>query len=236
MLLTTLLLTCCLAAPAEVTVDSESITLGALIPFSANDARASISLGYAPNPGLARRFAKYEILGKITSLGLPVDDLQIPESMLVRRRASTLDRDQVMQAIRDAFTRQFPGASVEILSVELPGLQVGTGPVDIKASLPSRFDVAHAVFVRLDVRGTTYSRTAFVRTSVKVDGQQTSEIYIRKGDSVTVKATFGGVTIAAIMRAKAAGRLGDTIQVEHLTGQGTTTARIVGPATLEAFF
>jgi hypothetical protein len=56
---------------------------------------------------------------------------------------------------------------------------------------------------------------------------------VHKGDSVTVKATAGAVTIAAVMRAKAAGKLGETIPVEHLSGEGTTMARIVGPRTLE---
>src|SRR5438128_1909669 len=59
-------------------------------------------------------------------------------------------------------------------------------------------------------------------------------LYVQKGDMVTVKASSGGITIAAMMRAKASGKYGDTIPVEHLTGQGSTTARIVGPRTLES--
>src|SRR5205823_11946663 len=59
-------------------------------------------------------------------------------------------------------------------------------------------------------------------------------LYVHKGESVTVKATAGAVTIKATMRAKASGKLGDTITVEHLTGEGSTTARITGPRTLEA--
>jgi flagella basal body P-ring formation protein FlgA len=58
-------------------------------------------------------------------------------------------------------------------------------------------------------------------------------LYVRKGDSVTVKATSGTVTVAATMRAKSAGKLGDVIAVEHLSGEGSTTARIVGPRILE---
>ena len=101
-----LLLLSVLSAPADVTIDSDSISLGALIPFSASDARASISFGYAPNPGLARRIAKYEILQKIAAAGLPTDDLQLPESILVHRRALGLDRDVVTRAILNAFTKQ----------------------------------------------------------------------------------------------------------------------------------
>ena len=48
-------------------------------------------------------------------------------------------------------------------------------------------------------------------------------LFVRKGEAVTVKATTGGITIAATMRAKASGRLGETISVEHLSGSGTTT-------------
>jgi flagella basal body P-ring formation protein FlgA len=59
-------------------------------------------------------------------------------------------------------------------------------------------------------------------------------LYVRKGESVTVKATAGAVTVAAMMRAMASGRLGETITVQHLTGGGSTTARVIGPRTLEA--
>ena len=59
-------------------------------------------------------------------------------------------------------------------------------------------------------------------------------LYVHKGDSVTVNATAGSVTISATMRAKASGKFGDTIQVEHLSGEGTTTARVVGPRMLES--
>ena len=38
----------------------------------------------------------------------------------------------------------------------------------------------------------------------------------------------------ATMRAKASGKFGDTIQLEHLSGEGTATAKIVGPRTLES--
>jgi len=284
-----LLFACCLSAPADVTIDSDTISLGALIPFSSTDARASLSLGYAPNAGLARRIAKYEILNKIAAAGLSSDDLQLADSILVHRRAVGLDRDQVMRVILDALTRQFSGANIEITSVDIPPVQVGTGPVDMNASLPSRFDPANPIFVRLDLRGTSFAKTVFVRTNVKIEAEQpvlknkvaahgeiqsddiewkmaplrggaatgdqvngmlvkrdlapgqvvTNDLlylplYVHKGESVTVKATAGGVTIAATMRAKAAGKLGDTISVEHLTGEGSTMARITGPRTLEA--
>jgi flagella basal body P-ring formation protein FlgA len=58
-------------------------------------------------------------------------------------------------------------------------------------------------------------------------------LYVRKGETVTVKATSGMVTISATMRAMASGRLGDTIQVQHLTANGNTNARVTGPRTLE---
>jgi len=285
-LISALLLALTLSAPAEVTIDSETVTLGALIPFPSNDARAAVSLGYAPNPGLSRRIAKYEITGKLTAVGMPADDLQIPEYILVRRSAAGLDRNQVTRAILNAFTKQYPDANVEITSVELPAVQVGTGPLEISASLPPRVDLSNAVFVRVEIRGTSFSRNLFIRTNVNVEAEQPvlknkiaahSEIqpsdierklapvrgaavedvqgllakrdlepgqvltadllytplYVHKGDSVTVKATAGAVTIAATMRAKASGKFGDTIQVEHLSGEGTATAKVVGPRTLE---
>ncbi len=287
MLISALLLALTLSAPAEVSIDSDTITLGALIPFPSNDARASLPLGFAPNPGLSRRIAKYEITGKLSAAGMPVDDLQLPEYILVRRAAAGLTRDQVTRAILDAFTKQYPNANVEITSVEMPAVQVGTGPVELSASLPPRVDLSNSVFVRVEVRGTAFSRNVFVRTNVNVEAEQpvlknriaahseiqqsdiewklspvrsevveepqgmlakrdlapgqvlTSDLlymplYVHKGDSVTVKATAGAVTIAATMRAKASGKFGDTIQVEHLSGEGVTTAKVVGPRTLES--
>lgn len=237
-----LLLACCFVAPADVTIDSETITLGALIPFPPSDPRASIPLGYAPNPGVARRIAKYEIAGKVKAAGLAVDDLQLPDSILVHRRSATLDRDQATRAVLDAFVKEFPNANIEITSIEIPAMQVGTGPVEITATLPARFDLVNSVFVRLDVRGASFSKNAFVRTKVKVVDEQgvlvskvapAPQVFIRKGDSVTVKSSMGAVTIAATMRAMASGRVGETIPVEHLSGEGTTSARIVGPRMLE---
>jgi len=282
-----LLLTCCLSAPTEVVVDSETITLGALIPFPASDARAALPLGFAPNPGLARRIPKFEIIQKLNGAKLPVDDLQIPESILVQRRAVGLNRDQVTRALLDAFTQRYSGANIEITNIELPPVQVGTGPVDISVTLPAKFDPSASVFVRIDIRGTSFARSAFVRTNVQIETElpvvrnkvpahsaiQANDIemklapvrgdvadqfegmlakrdlepgqvltkdalymplYVQRGDTVTVKASSGGITIAAMMRAKASGKYGDTILVEHLTGQGSTMARIVGPRTLES--
>ena len=289
MLTAVLLFACCLSAPADVTIDSDTISLGLLIPFSSSDARASISMGYAPNAGLARRIQKYEIVSKLTAAGLRTDDLQLPDSVLVHRRAEDVNRDQVTRAILDALTRQFPGANVEITGVEIPPVQVGTGSVEINAILPARLDPAVPVFIRVDLRGTSFLKTVFVRTNVRIEAEQpvlknkvaahaeirasdiewkmaplrgepaaadqligmlakrdlesgqvvTTDLfylplYVHKGESVTVKATAGAVTISATMRAKASGKLGDTITVEHLTGEGSTTARITGPRTLEA--
>jgi flagella basal body P-ring formation protein FlgA len=276
-----------LSAAADVTIDADTITLGALIFFPAGDSRAAISLGYAPNPGLARRITKSEIVSKLTLAGKPAEDLSLPDSILVHRKAAGLDRDQVTRAILEAFIKRFSGANIEITSVEIPSVQVGTGSVEIAASLPARFDPGTPVFVRIDAKGTSFAKTVFARTTVRIESEQpvlknkvgahteikpddierrlmpvqsasaaeqvdglvtkrdlqpgqvvTGDLlyvplYVRKGDSVTVKATSGAVTIAATMRAKAAGKLGETIPVEHLSGQGSTMARVIGPRILE---
>jgi len=292
MLSALLLLTCCLSAPPEVTISTDSITLGQVISFHGNDPRSAISLGYAPNPGLARRFQKDEVLAKILAAGFPTDDLQLPDAMLVRRLSQTLDREQVMRVVRDAFARQYPSGNIEILSIDVPTTQVGTGNVEMSASIPPHSDPSGPLFMKLDIRGSNFVRTLYVRTLARVEVPQPvivrpvpaqsriqhedvqwkqtplqgahevvasldaiegmvakrdidpgtvlsmdlfyMPIYVRKGDAVTVRATSGGVTVSATMRAKESGKFGESIVVEHLSGTGATTARIIGPRTLEA--
>jgi flagella basal body P-ring formation protein FlgA len=292
MLSALLILTCCISAPPEVTISTDSITLGELIPFGGSDPRSTISLGYAPNPGLARRYLKDELLAKVIAAGFSTQDLQLPDTILVRRQSQTVDREQAMHAVRDAFVRQYPSANIEIVSIDIPETQVGTGTVDMSASIPAHSDPSAPIFVKLDVRGSNFVRTLYVRTAARVEVPQpvisrpvpaqsriqpedvewkqmplqgtrdlvTSlnaiegmvakrdldrgtvlstdllymPVYVRRGDAVTVRATSGSVTVAATMRAKETGKFGESIVVEHLSGAGTTTARIVGPRTLEA--
>src|SRR4051812_39794747 len=113
-----LALACCISAPPEVTIATDSITLGELIPFAGADARANIALGYAPGPGLARKFLRDELLAKIASAGLSVEDLRLPDAILVRRVSQLLDRQRVERAVHEAFVRQYPSAKLEIVSVD----------------------------------------------------------------------------------------------------------------------
>lgn len=291
-MLTALILACCLQAPAEVTVDTERLTLGAVLPIPTGDARADIVLGYAPQPGLARRFTKPEFLSRIAAAGLSSAGLDLPDSVLVRRKAELLDHERVRLAVQEAFARQYPRAVVTILSVEVPQTTVGSSSVELTATIPPRADLTAPVFVRVDIRGSGSSKNIFVRTvadalipqlvlrnSVAAGSAVRSEdveliavpmrgiaaplasleslggfvastelkpgqtltkdllyapLLVRRGESVTVKATAGGVTIAATMRAKSDARFGDTISVEHLTGNGNASARVVGVRSLEA--
>jgi flagella basal body P-ring formation protein FlgA len=203
-----------------------------------------------------------------------------------------LDRKQVERAVNDAFVRQYPSAKVEIVAIDIPETQLGTGSVELMATIPAHSDPSGPLYVKLDIRGNNVIRTVYIRAQARVDVEQpvivrpisaqsrispgdvqwqwmplrgTREVltsldavegmvakrdlepgtalstdllympvYVRKGDAVTVKASSGGVTIAATMRAREAGKFGDSILVEHLSGNGTATARIVGPKTLEA--
>src|SRR5256885_99336 len=102
-----LLLACCLTAPLEVTVDTDTLKLGAIVGFPSGDARASLSLGAAPQPGLGRSFTKQELIAKVHTAGLPIDDLQLPESILVRRKSQGLDSGMVAALIQEAFVKQY---------------------------------------------------------------------------------------------------------------------------------
>ena len=81
-----LLLACCLSAPTEVTIDSDTVTLGSLIRFPAGDARAALFLGAAPQPGLGRSYIRQELIAKVRTAGLAIDDLQLPEGQRHKSR------------------------------------------------------------------------------------------------------------------------------------------------------
>jgi flagella basal body P-ring formation protein FlgA len=286
-----LVLACCLVAPGDITIETESLTLGSIIPFQSGDPRASISLGTAPQPGLARRYMRPELLAKIATSGLKTDDLELPESILVHRKALILDAEIVKTAVHQAFARQYPNAAVNVISVDVPQTQIATNSLEAIATVPPRADLSAPVFVKVELRGTGVLRSLYVRTLAEVQQPQLvvknpvsanavigkedvewkvapirangptvtsieklagfvasrdlqpgqvltsdllySPLLVRKGESVTVKATSGGITIAATMRAKSDARFGDTISVEQLTGPGSTTARVIGTRTLE---
>ena len=59
-------------------------------------------------------------------------------------------------------------------------------------------------------------------------------LIVHKGETVTVQATNGRVAITAVMRARSSAHIGETIVVEHLSGAGFTSARVIGPRLLEA--
>ena len=288
----TLILACCLLVPAEITIDTDTVTLGSIVGFPSGDARAALSMGSAPQPGLARRFLKQELIAKISSARLSIDDLEFPDSVLVRRKSQKLDPVAVFRLVSATFAKQFPDAEIEIISTEIPDVDLATGPLEINGSLPDRPDPSVPIFVSLDVRAPGFSRKVFVKTVVDIrrpqptlrnaiaansevhakdlewkvmpvrgHGQQISDsgtldgmlakrdlqagdiltgdllyapLLVHKGESVTVKASNGGVSIAATMRAKASAHLGETISVEHLSGAGSTSARVIGPRLLEA--
>jgi len=287
-----LLLACCLTAPTEISIDTDTVKLGAIVGFPSGDPRASLSLGAAPQPGLGRSFSRQELIAKVYTAGLPLDDLKLPESVMVRRKSQGLDSAMVAALVQDAFARQFPDADVSILSIDTPDVGVATGPLEITASLPERPDPSAPIFVVLSVRSSGYSRKVFVKTTavirkpqpiLRTDIAANSEIHaddiewklmpmqghgdhllstasldgmltkrplpagdvltmdllyapliVHKGDAVTVRATNGGITITAVMRARSAAHMGETIVVEHLSGGGTTSARVVGPKMLVA--
>jgi flagella basal body P-ring formation protein FlgA len=223
---------------------------------------------------------------------MPSEDLQLPESVIVRRKSQGLDSATVAALVQDAFARQFPDADVHILSIDTPEVGVATGALDITASLPERPDPSVPIFVVLNVHSSGYSRKIFVKTTAEIRRPQpvlrtdiaaNSEIHdediewkvlpmrghgdplqstanlegmltkrplpagevltgdlfyapliVHKGDVVTVRATNGRVAITAVMRARSSAHMGETIVVEHLSGVGFTSARVVGPKMLEA--
>src|SRR5262249_46657970 len=116
--------------------------------------------------------SRQEIVARIQAAGLSQDGLEFPESILVHRRSVSLNAEQVKQAVLTAFLRQFPTANVDLVSIQVPPTEVGTGEVAISAALPARFDPAQPVFVRVDIRTAAFNRTLFIRTVVKIETMQ----------------------------------------------------------------
>ena len=163
-----LLLTCCLSAPADVTIDTDSITLNKLIPFPASDSRGAISLGFAPNPGLARRFLKDELLARITAAGFSTDDLKLPDSILVHRLSQGLDRDRLTQVVLDAFIRQFPGGNVEIRRSTCRSSRLAPGKSIWLRAFPRIWIPRAPICVKLDVRGDNFVQNP-LRPNIRAD-------------------------------------------------------------------
>ncbi len=163
---------CCLTAPSEVSLDKDTILLGDLVEFAQGDLRATVLLGQAPNPGLARRIHDYEILGKLRVSGLRTEDLDLPDSVLIRRQSTPLDGDQVRVLVRQLFERHFPEARIEIQDLIVPPIEVTTRDVQISTSLPTTFNPAGQISVRLDIRADGFSRSVYVQVRVRIETPQ----------------------------------------------------------------
>ena len=165
----TMILLCCLTAPAEVVIDKDTLVLGDLIEFPTGDARSLLSLGYAPNPGLARRLHDYEIRGKLQMAGLSAEDLKFPGFVLVHRRSGHLDDGRVRAIVTGLFRDRFPGGRIELLQLTVPPADVPTGEIEISGTLPPSFNPAGLISVRLDLRSGAFSRSMFAQTRVLIE-------------------------------------------------------------------
>jgi len=61
-----------------------------------------------------------------------------------------------------------------------------------------------------------------------------SPIMVQRGETVSVEARVGSVVVSAVMEAQESGKYGDVIDVGHLSGEGRTRVRVVGPGRVEA--
>src|SRR5262245_24092206 len=140
--------------------------IGDMLPLPSTDPRAGISLGRAPNPGLARRTQTYEIAARIKAAGKGVE---WPKSILVRRGSQPLNSAEIHQTVLQAFLDQFPDADIHLLDVEIPDLKIETGDVQLHGALPQHFDPRAPISVRLDIRGRSFSRTVYIRVSARIE-------------------------------------------------------------------
>ena len=164
-----LTLLCCLTAPAELSLDKDTILLGDLIEFAEGDLRSTVLLGQAPNPGLARRIHDYEILGKLRVSGLRTEDLNLPDSVLIRRESAQLDTERVRLFVRELFERRFPEGRIEIQEMIIPPMETSTGEVALSGSLPVNINPNGRISARLDVRGNGFARSIYVQTRVRIE-------------------------------------------------------------------
>ena len=87
---------------------------------------ADVLLGQAPKPGLARRVHVYEMRGKLRVSGLRTEDLDLPGSVLIRRRSMPLDGERVRVLVLELFERRFPEARIQRQESNVPVMDVST--------------------------------------------------------------------------------------------------------------
>jgi len=83
-----------------------------------------------------------------------------------------LDPDVVREAVMQAFLGAFPGAKVELTSVEVPDLQMAAETVLVEGALPQRIDPRRPIPVRLDIRSKNESRIVYVQALARIEVAQ----------------------------------------------------------------
>ncbi|MBI3090179.1 MAG: flagellar basal body P-ring formation protein FlgA [Candidatus Tectomicrobia bacterium] len=122
-------------AAAKITVNAAAIVMGDQVRLgdvaqieAGTPARAerwqSLVLGQAPLPGQTRRFDGRQVEARLRGAGFPLDStsLEVPEHIEVLRAYTTIEQNDLEQAVRDFLRRTIPWApeQVEIGPISAP--------------------------------------------------------------------------------------------------------------------
>ncbi len=208
-----------LIIPEKVVLTTTRMTLDQFVqgdvPENLKGRMRLADFGIAPKGGFSTRITRSRIETKLLMVGIEPKDarFQIPEVVEVCAPSQTIDAKTVIAAALKAVSEK-SGSPVE-LKVEgtVEPYQAPMGAIEFKTdSIIERGNqilVAVAIFVdgkRINSKQVTFS-------------VELAPIVIKAGDLVKVEMRASGISVEVTGRAKKAGRVGESIEVEVMLGE-----------------
>lgn len=137
------------------------------------------------------------------------------------------------------FARSIHVRAVLAIAVSQPVLrhdvraQTMIRPADVEWQVVSLESSAASIMDAGDLEGFVAKRD-LDQGSILTEGVLYSPIMVRRGETVSVEARVGNVAVSAVMEAQESGKYGDVIDVGHLSGEGRTRVRVIGPGRVAA--
>jgi len=252
---------------ADADVRGDSISLGNLLPESAprliRDAAKNVSLGAAPQNGATRSISRSTILSAIDALGLPDTAFLIPDTIVVRRAAHLVTREEAFGAIERALSKsavsELPAFRLDDVSLDAavlvpqdnPELEVTQITFDEFLGC-ARFRLwsksaptVHPFYVTARIPSSSEGKSGLMPASfaaaagfTQANRQQllASPVLVDTRQSVRLYLHSTNSSMLLEVKPLQRGRLGDTIRVRLPNNGRTLLARVTGAGSVEASF